>query len=240
MGRQQPLLLEMFLDLHQRPLSLMWCQQPLTLLGIFWWSVTSGRSPGTVDYSAICDPTPSGFHTSGLPTFDFGTSANLTRCPNDEFVEIRQTTLGSLLASTAPEILRPVKLSLRNLSQLGVILTVLLAELLELLQHLAQLGFKSFGRQSGLARLYQHALKQLCGFSEYLLRLSVISKLGMTIFTLSISISTFVRLLLAVLFSRGFLGPNPWLFVHGFSGPNPWLFDFLHGRLARVSYNLRV
>ena len=86
----------------------------------------------------------------------------------------------SSLASTDPEILRPVKLSLRNLSQLGVILTVLLAELLELLQHLAQLGFESFGRQSVLARLYQHALKQLCGFSEYLLRLSVISKLGLT------------------------------------------------------------
>ena len=147
---------------------------------IFWWSVTSGRSPGTVNYSAICDPTPSGFHTSGLSTFDFGTSAHLTRCPNDELVELRQATLGKLFIlgihrsrDPAPWSNFRCEISLNSVSSLPF-------SLLELLQHLAQLGFESFGRQSGLARVYQHAIKQLCGFSECLLRLSVISKLGLT------------------------------------------------------------
>ena len=45
------------------------------------------------------------------------------------------------------------------------------------------------------------------------------------------------RLLLAMLLFHGFLGPNPWLFANGFSGRNPWLFYFLHGHLARVSFN---
>ena len=40
-----------------------------------------------------------------------------------------------------------------------------------------------------------------------------------------------------MLLFHGFLGPNPWLFVNGFSGPNTWLFYFLHGHLARVSFN---
>ena len=44
-------------------------------------------------------------------------------------------------------------------------------------------------------------------------------------------------LLLAMLLFHGFLGPTPWLFVSVFSGPNPWLFYFLHGHLARVSFN---
>ena len=31
--------------------------------------------------------------------------------------------------------------------------------------------------------------------------------------------------------------PTPGCFVNGFSGPNPCLFYFLHGHLARVSFN---
>ena len=158
----------------------------------------------------------SGFHTSGLPSWQ----------PPHPWSPQQLGTRAAL----SPGILRPVKLSLRNLSQLGVILTVLLAELLELLQHLAQLGFESFGRQSGLARLYQHALKQLCGFSECLLRLSVISKLGLThLHTQHLDLNLCPPAVGCALFSwvlgsqslavcSWVLGSQSWLFVHGVLG----------------------
>ena len=50
--------------------------------------------------------------------------------------------------------------------------------------------------------------------------------LGCFVNSLYLLSKVLVRLMLAMFFLHGSLGPTPWLFSHEFSGPNPWLFTF--------------
>ena len=157
MGRQQPLLLLRFLDLHKRPLSLMRCAAQHLLVTNHWSNFSTGpprRESHHVNYIEFFiigyAPDPrvgmfsvlSGFHTSDLPTLSFRTSAHLICCPNLGLHSSSSSGSSELCCLQSLCALLQLYCCVQSvkpcceISPLGVILSVLFTELLEFLQHL--------------------------------------------------------------------------------------------------------